>query len=65
MFRKYELVRVDDGEDPPDAWYFVLRFGSRPDPYALKAIATYADECEGEYPKLAADLRAAITEATT
>lgn len=62
LYRKYELLRVnEDGSlryqvtDP----FFALRFAT--DPYAIPALAAYADACEAEFPALAADLRHTIS----
>lgn len=62
LYRKFNVSRVD-GRDAPGgdrhgARYFVLDLDH--DPRAREALRTYADECEDDYPQLAADLRAQI-----
>jgi len=58
-FRKYDVLRVDGKQDPDGTDYFVLRAG---DPLAVAAIDAYATAAQGEYPMLAADLRARFLE---
>ena len=59
LYRKYELFRVSE-TDPDHRFqvfdpFFVLRFTT--DPFAVAAVAAYADACEYAYPQLASDLR--------
>ena len=62
MYDKFEVTRKD-GEGAPGGrhdgcQYFVLDLTH--DPHAVVAALAYADSCEGGYPLLAADLRAAL-----
>lgn len=50
---KFFVDRVD-GQDRPDARYFVLNYAT--DPYARRAMREYATACEETHPALAADL---------
>jgi len=58
LYGKYRVTR-NDGRDAPSgdrvgASYFVL--DATFDPYALPALATYAESCRAEYPNLALDM---------
>lgn len=61
LYRKYSIYRNTEAgraivplTDPA----FVLRYTT--DPHAAVALAAYANSCEADYPKLAADLRDAL-----
>ena len=64
LYAKYYVERRDGHSHPGGKhWHcehFVLDLHC--DPYALLALAVYADACEDEYPQLAADLREKIAE---
>ena len=56
LYLKYYVERVKDPERKHAAcFFFVLDLDH--DPFALPALETYAENCEAEYPQLAADLR--------
>lgn len=60
LYKKFNVSRVD-GRDAEDgdrvgAEYFVIDMTH--DPLAITAILAYADACEAQEPKLAAELRA-------
>lgn len=62
LYPKFNVSRTD-GEDVQGhkhyrCEYFVLDLTH--DPFALGPLRQYADECEREYPVLAADLRKAV-----
>lgn len=69
LYSKYRAFKIDGVEEimvgvpirvagvqveEVSAPFFLLKFH---DPFARIAIRAYADACEAEYPKLAADLR--------
>ncbi|MGX9669945.1 hypothetical protein [Mycobacterium sp. HM-7] len=61
LYAKYSIYRNTDAgraivplTDPA----FVLRYTT--DPHAAVALGAYANSCEADYPKLAADLRDAL-----
>ena len=58
----YDKFKVKHNDDPTgrhkDCLYFVLDLDH--DPHALPAIIKYIEDCEKEYPVLAADLTIAI-----
>lgn len=59
LFKKFDIQR-DDGQDLPGGKhygceYFVLDLTH--DPYALPALAAYAEACSGTHPYLAKDLQ--------
>lgn len=62
MYQKFVVHRVDRQDFPGkkhyNCRYFVLDIDH--DPYARPALIAYADSCENEYPKLAADIRAQL-----
>ena len=59
IYNKFYVKRVDDTDCPGGKHdgcdYFVL--DATHDVYAMAAILAYADACEADYPKLAADIR--------
>lgn len=56
IYQKYEVRRIHDAKGKHDSCpFFVL--DPRHDPYARVALVAYADECSGEYPQLALELR--------
>ena len=59
LYKKYEVKKVDGGNDPgrkhEHCLYFVLDLDH--DIHSTKAILTYADSCEEDYPLVAMDLR--------
>lgn len=58
FYYKYNVSRIDGrdqpGGDREGATYFTLDLTF--DPYALKALKTYADTCKDELPELTKDL---------
>ena len=64
LYSKFTVSRADgsssDGGKHQNCEYFVLDLMH--DPFAVPALKAYADACEGEYPLLAADLRAKLKE---
>ena len=67
LYNKFNVTRVDgrdaQGEKHHSDEYFVLNLTT--DKNSIPAIAAYADACEGDYPLLAADLRAKISQNVT
>jgi hypothetical protein len=59
LYGKFTVKRTDGtdaiGGKHENCTYFVLDLTH--DPHARPAVLTYADACEGQFPKLAADLR--------
>lgn len=59
IYGKYRVIRVDEDGITKDGHenrqYFVLDIFN--DPFAVEALAAYANACAAEYPELANDLR--------
>lgn len=59
LYNKFQVERADGrsapGEKHAGCEYFVLDINH--DPHAQAALAAYADSCEGDFPKLANDIR--------
>ncbi len=66
LYGKFHIERTDGksapGEKHHGCDYFVLDLTC--DPHAAPALRAYADSCEADYPQLAADLRAKISQPT-
>lgn len=66
IYNKFIVNRVDETDAPggkhDGCEYFVL--DATHDVYAYAALMAYADACEADYPKLAADIRARYTQVT-
>ena len=66
IYNKFIVNRVDGtdcvGGKHEGCDYFVL--DTTHDVYAYAALMAYADACEADYPKLAADIRARYTQVT-
>ena len=64
LYEKFHVRRTDGGSEPGSKHhgcdYFVLDFTH--DKYGRVALAAYADACEHEYPRLAADLRTKLAD---
>jgi len=62
LYGKFEVRRTDGSSEPGGKHhgceYFVLDITH--DPFAVAALAAYANACEADYPLLAADLRAKL-----
>lgn len=62
LYNKFTVARTDGqsapGEKHDECEYFVLDLTH--DEFAAAALRAYADACEGQYPMLAADLRAKL-----
>lgn len=58
LYKKYKVERTDGtdqiGEKHFGCWHYVLDINH--DPYALPALAAYAEACKNEYPLLSKDL---------
>ena len=54
IFGKYRIEKTDGSPTDPHAIYFTLRLDT--DPFARKAMVTYALACEYEQPELAQDI---------
>lgn len=66
LYGKYSVERTDGSSDPggkhENCDYFVLDLTH--DPHALPALRAYAESCEQDFPLLARDLRAKLSEAS-
>jgi hypothetical protein len=59
LYQKYQVKRLNDPNRKHDnCQYFVLDLTH--DPYAIPALAAYAEACEAQYANLAKDLREII-----
>jgi len=54
IYGKYVIQKADGSPTDPKAVYFTLRLDT--DPFARKAMVTYALVCEYEQPELAQDI---------
>ena len=64
LYQKFDVRRTDGGSEPGQKHhgcdYFVLDLTH--DKHGRAALAAYANACEHEYPHLAADLRAKLSD---
>ena len=63
LYTKYRVQRRLNPEKHRDCEYFVLDLHH--DKFSIAALQAYADECEGEFPLLARDLRNKLSELWT
>jgi hypothetical protein len=59
LYRKFEVTRHDPTGKHKDCFYFVL--DTDHDQFSVPALTAYANACEKEFPKLAADLRGLLS----
>lgn len=66
LYRKFDVRRTDGASEPggkhDGCGYFVLDYTH--DPFAIPALAAYAEACAETHPTLAADLRLLVDVST-